>query len=269
MEEKKKMDPQAYLSRMHWHGDLQPTLENLNGLVYAHQTHVAFENMDPYYYKKPVSLDPADIYEKIVERKRGGYCFEMNGLFCWLLNELGYHAWTCMVKIVRPDFDGPIPAMHRGVIVELEQDLYYCDVGYGGPAPAGAVRVEDGFSVEHQGEFFRMTALDRYWWEIERNDSSGEWVPLFRFYTMPQEDVDFMTMNYFCSAAPQSIFTQMPFFNIRTKGGFNSILGEEFTYFLQGKRSVQKLANFQDLQQVGKIFFGIELPEKDGETTVE
>ncbi len=262
MAEQRKMDPQAYLARIHWHGDCSPTLENLNGIIYAHQTHVAFENMDSCYYGKPVSLETEDIYEKVVERKRGGYCFELNGLLCWLLNELGYHAWNCMVKIVERDPVGPVPVMHRGIIVEIEQDLYYCDVGFGGPAPAGAVRIEDGFSVEHQGDYYRMLALDRYWWQMERCTSKGEWHPLFRFYTMPQETIDYMTMNYFCSASPESIFVKMPFFNIRTKGGFNSILGDDFTFFLQGKRSTKKIESFQDLQQVGKIFFGIDLPEK-------
>ena len=123
-------DTAAYLERLGLEPPRELNREYLDGLVYAHQCRIPFENLDVYAFHRPISLGIADLFQKIVMNKRGGYCFEMNALFTALLNALGYHAWACMCRILRSKDYIP-PVMHRGVLVELDGQLYFCDVGYG------------------------------------------------------------------------------------------------------------------------------------------
>ena len=93
-----------------------------------------------------------DIYEKIVVRKRGGYCFELNKLFYELLKSLGFRAIPVAVRILWNREEIP-PVLHRATLVTLEDGIYYCDVGYGGPGPKKPIRLEDGIHRERNGEY--------------------------------------------------------------------------------------------------------------------
>ena len=100
-------DVGAYLERLHLPEPEVPDREYLNRLIYAHQKYIVFENLDSYLYRRPVSLGTEELFEKIIVNGRGGFCFELNGLFARLLRELGYHAAGCIVRIVRKkDFPG-------------------------------------------------------------------------------------------------------------------------------------------------------------------
>ncbi|MBR4956609.1 MAG: arylamine N-acetyltransferase, partial [Lentisphaeria bacterium] len=83
------IDVDAYLKRIGYTGDKRPTITNLYALQKAHLTHVPYENLDLLYHH-PGTLAIEDVYKKVVKNKRGGYCFELNGLFAELLRELGY-----------------------------------------------------------------------------------------------------------------------------------------------------------------------------------
>ena len=94
-------DPDRYLERTGIRQRKQPDLEWLNEILWAHQTTVPFENIMIYDERQPVSLGIPALYDKIVIRRRGGYCFELNGLLARALSDLGYEVQTCAVKIVR------------------------------------------------------------------------------------------------------------------------------------------------------------------------
>ncbi len=83
------MDIKAYLDRIDYHGPLEPTAETLRQLHRAHMLAVPFENLD-IHLDRPIMLDDAALFSKIVERRRGGFCYEMNGLFAALLGALGF-----------------------------------------------------------------------------------------------------------------------------------------------------------------------------------
>ena len=125
---------EQYLERIGYTGDRTPNLENLSRLVRCHLETVPFENLDCLHNPTVFSLNLEDLLDKVVTRRRGGVCCELNTLFNALLTYLGYNAYSIMVRItMRP---GPRPITHQCVITVIDGKRYYCDVGFGGPGSA-------------------------------------------------------------------------------------------------------------------------------------
>lgn len=251
-------DVDAYLRRLAVQKEEVLDKRYLDTLIYAHQCQVVFENLDVYRAHRPISLKIEDIFQKVVRDGRGGYCFELNALFTQLLKDLGYEAYPCMSRIVRgKDFIPPV--LHRGIIVRLGQELYFCDVGYGGPMPPGAVLIRDGYSAELYGEHFHMRRRDGYWWTLSRTTSSGEKEEILEFYTMPQENVDFIALNEYCSQNAESVFTQRCYINVRTSSGNKSILGDIFTVVENGCATAQTIESEERYDQILRSHFGLQI----------
>src|SRR5512140_824701 len=85
------MDVAAYLARIDYSGPQRADLETLRSLQTAHLLSVPFENLDIVPLHRPLALDEPSLWDKIVERRRGGFCYELNGMFAWLLKQLGFH----------------------------------------------------------------------------------------------------------------------------------------------------------------------------------
>ena len=127
------MDLDRYLERISFHGDLKPTLDTLGALVRAHVCSVPFENIDVQ-LGNPLTIEPAAAYEKIVERRRGGWCYEHNGLFGWALSEIGFDVTRVAAAVMRHERGEIADANHLCLLVEIDaaDELYLADVGFGG-----------------------------------------------------------------------------------------------------------------------------------------
>ena len=129
MEEMLAIDPDAYLARIGL-TKAPPANDDTLRRVHAHHIfHVPFENID-IHYKNQFTLDLPAVYEKVVIKQRGGFCYELNLLFCWLLNELGFSAKTISARIVNEDGSLGPPFDHMCVLVTTNKK-YLADVGYG------------------------------------------------------------------------------------------------------------------------------------------
>ena len=249
-------DVDRYLARIGIYEKKQPDLAFLNEIIHAHQCRVPFENLEVYNYEKPISLAIADLYDKVVVRNRGGYCFELNGLLTQLLCDLGFKASSCLVRLLRGrDYLGPI--RHRGIIVRLPEGTFYCDVGYGGPQPRSAVLLKDGSISESYGEKFLISKVDDYWWQMSRENSSGEREVISRFFTMPQLNVDFLLYNADCSDNKEAIFRNVRMVNLITENGSINLKDNELTIRDGGKTTVQNIHTLQELEQVLSDYFDI------------
>lgn len=251
---------QAYFSRLGIEPSNRLDKEYLDALIYAHQCNILFENLDTYEFHKPISLAIPDLFEKIIVNKRGGYCFELNGLFVQLLKDLGFQAYSCMARIIRGKETGAISAiLHRGIIVNLDNRLYYCDVGYGGPIPPGAILIQDAHTMTLHGETFHIHQPDAYWWTLSRTTYAQKQENILQFYTMPQENVDYIALNDYCSKNPASVFTQKYFINLRTKTGSLSILGDIFTITENGQKKIKTIQTKKDLFFILEKYFKIDI----------
>ena len=249
-------DLNAYLKRMDIPCAKDPTLEFLNELVYAHQCHIPFEDLDIFEKGAEPSLGVADLFDKVVTRKRGGYCFELNGLFHALLKELGFDVQASMARVLlRPI---PHPAIsHRANIVTLDETRYLVDVGFGGPMPGFALALEDGQTQTGCNQTFTPYKHDEHWWNIEFTNSAGESSMALRICTMPSEEHDFVPLSFYQSQNPQSVFRNSRRVNVRTADGAHDIRDSTYTRFQNGQKTVIELATDAEVDAILAEHFGI------------
>ena len=126
------MDIRDYLKRIHYQGSLEPTLQTLQALHEAHLFTVPFENLS-IHYGQPIILQEELLFNKIVRQHRGGFCYELNGLFAWLLRHLGFQVTllsagvpTAMLAILVPNIDHLTLLIHQ-----LSGIDWLADVGFG------------------------------------------------------------------------------------------------------------------------------------------
>lgn len=254
----KDIDVTAYLKRINVEQVAKADKETLDEIIYSHQCAVPFENLDVYRYHKPINLDVKSLFEKIVINKRGGYCFELNGLFVKLLLALGYDSYSCFVRVGYGE-PHPNPIMHRGIVTRLEDGIYYNDVGFGGPMPSGAVKFEEGLRQDVHGEEFWFEHMDKAsdWWVLWRKNETGKADRILVVNTVEQEPIDYMAMSYYCSTSETSIFTKMPMINLRQKNGHYAITDDKFTSKIDGKEHEEIITSDDQLDNILKEYFGL------------
>ncbi len=198
-----KPDVQAYLNLLDLAAPPKPTLAFLERLHERHLLRVPFENLN-IHLKRPIRLDIPSLFDKIVRQKRGGFCYELNHLFHWLLRSLGYDSILVSAR-VRTDQGGFSPEFdHLALIVTLDEP-YLADVGFGNafrrPLPiSGEVR-------EDIGGAYRVRRLSKGEYAMQRQ--SGEsWSDAYRFTLVPRRIEDFMDMCRYHQTSPDSHFTR-------------------------------------------------------------
>ena len=234
------MDVRLYLDRLGLSEAPQATLEGLNQLIYAHQTHIPFENLNVCDLHCGVRLDEDVLFDKLVMHKRGGYCFELNGLFCALLRALGFDAFTVYVRLLNGGFHPAIT--HRAILVRLDGMLHYVDVGKGDFEPGIALPM-DGRSYEVDGDY--------YW--ILPDEEDGEWAWLFRqkadedepksnlsFDLVAHETPEFQPHSDALSESPDSPFWKNRMITLRMENGFRYLRGTSYSEVEDGVTTVQE-----------------------------
>ena len=212
-----------------------PDLELLGRLQRAHLTTVPFETLaitgDPYGERtgEGVLLSVSHLYEKIVESERGGYCFELNGLFHALLAALGYDVSRAAARIIS---DGAIriPANHHTNIVELDR-RYVVDVGMGPPTLRTPLPMDGTPRTNEVGVTWQVGASDRpdvaYCVEYRESDDA-EWVPRYVLDDTPRSLRYFDATNDYFQSAPESPFTGSPSVTLATDTGWRKLSGDVF-----------------------------------------
>lgn len=251
-------DIAAYLGRIGLGEAPSVDLAGLNALILAHQTHVPFEDLDVFLLKRPLSLEIPALFDKVVLKRRGGYCYELNALFTRLLLDLGFDARSVFCRVVRGRDFLP-PCAHRGIVVALEDGLYFCDVGFGGPMPAGAVPVEDGGRAVVDGERFGVDRFDGDWWTLSRQTSGGEWEKVLQFNAFPQQPQEFLAANWWSETHPSSLFVNRLLVNLRTRKGSRSITGDAFTLREDGRTTTVGIPDRDALRSILHEQFGIDI----------
>lgn len=247
----------AYLKRIGIDKQEDPTPVFLDRLIDAHQHHVPFDNFDVCERQLVPSLGIADLFDKIVVRKRGGYCFELNALFNALLKALGFQSRPAMARVlIRPV---PYPLItHRANIVTIEGKEYLADVGFGGPMASFAPLMEDGATRTEHGHTFTLHELDGYWWEVGYTGSKEDERRVLRVCTMPVGEEDFVALSFYQAQNPESVFRLNRMANIKTDDGAFDLRNATYTEFHGSEKTVTEIAE-GDLVLLLKEKFGIVL----------
>ncbi len=204
-----------YLNRIHYNGnDIRPDLSTLMTLMRAQLQSVPFENTEVQAGKIP-SLLAEDIYTKIVTNERGGYCYEVNGLFAMALTAIGFEWYFAGA---RPMFyPTRRPKTHLVVIVTIDGENYLCDSGFGGYGLREPIKVADGEMAQQRGDQFRLELSDDEY--VLSSLVNGEWALQYGFALIPQEWIEFSLANYFNATHPDTIFTQKKLAVMQTPAG--------------------------------------------------
>ena len=251
-------DADAYLKRIGIAEKKAPSVEFLNELIYAHQTHVPFENVSQCVTHEEVCLEIDYLYNKIVVNKRGGYCFELNCLFQALLSELGFTAYPVFAKVVMGrELTLRIPILHRGTVVYLENEYYYCDVGFGGAMPAGALIVDEDTPHQIKDDCYKITRFDDKWLTIHHMNKTGGWEPMIQFSNEPQENIYYMPLSVYGSKSENCPFSHILMVNIRRNNGSCSINDRTFTLRENGNVEKTEIKNEAELKEKLKKYFDI------------
>ncbi|MCD8375756.1 MAG: arylamine N-acetyltransferase, partial [Oscillospiraceae bacterium] len=140
-------------------GRRAPSLEFLDEVLEAYISTIPFENYDVWHEGRCPSLAVADLHRKLITLRRGGYCFELNGYLCALLNALGFQACSVAAFVLEGETELNEPG-HRSVLCRVEGGDYFCDGGYGGSIPRRAVPLEGqargGFYLRRRGLEYRL-----------------------------------------------------------------------------------------------------------------
>ncbi|WP_329283771.1 arylamine N-acetyltransferase family protein [Streptomyces sp. NBC_00691] len=184
-------------------GELVPDLRTLTALHRAHVRAVPFENLDVA-LGRPVPLDLKSIQAKLVERRRGGYCYEQNSLFAAVLERIGF-AVTGRGARNRSRGAALPPVTHAMLVVEIEGEQWLADVGFGWQGPLEPVPLRDGARVEQSGWTFG-TAVEDEGIHVLRSLRPEGWTDLYAFSPQTLYPGDFTVMNHYSSSHPQSRF---------------------------------------------------------------
>ncbi len=202
------MNVPDYLKRIHYHGSLGPTAATLRALHVAHLQHVPFENLD-IVRRRLFNLEPGALFDKIVTNRRGGFCYELNGLFALLLEQLGFKVTRLAARVVGddgrlgPEFD------HLTLQVQCRDrgsSVWLADEGFGDSFLEPLQFEEEG--VQPDGlRAYRIERAESERWLWER-DYDETWRRQYRFDLQPRQLSDFGEMCVWHQTSPESIFTQ-------------------------------------------------------------
>ena len=248
------MNVTAYLERINYHGPLELTAETLRGLQVAHLLAVPFENLSiP--AGQPIVLDDEALFKKIVADRRGGFCYECNGLFAALLRALGFEVSMLSAEVARAD-GGFSPAFdHMALMVQLEQ-RWLVDVGFGDSFLEPLLLDKRG--VQRQGkQAFRIATEDGYLKLIK--NSGGGWEPEYRFTLQPYTYKDFDPMCRYHQTSPDSHFTQGRLCSRALENGGRITLSEMrlISTSKDGERQERALRSDEEYNAILREEFGI------------
>jgi N-hydroxyarylamine O-acetyltransferase len=194
---------ERYLDRIGYDGPTDPSLRTLSALHEAHLAAIPFENLD-ILLGTPIELGLDSLQRKLVEEKRGGYCFEQNRLFRAALESMGFLV-TSLAARVRMGTTAVTPRTHMLLRVEVAAGSFLADVGFGGDGPLTPLDLrENGLEVAVGSSVHRLRR-ERETYVLEGKLGSG-WTDLYAFTLEPHHPIDFEMANHYTSTHPSSIF---------------------------------------------------------------
>ena len=212
------MNIDAYLRRIGLTERPPATLEGLKTLHHAHLRAIPYEDLDVQ-LGRPVTTEIGPIYEKIVTRGRGGWCYEMNGIFGWALSELGFKVTRSLGAVMREAWGEMAVRNHLVLQVELPEGLYLADVGFG-DGPIDPIPVREGDFVSG-GFTFNVSRVDDGWWRLRHHEFGC--APSFDFKLEKVDEAELAEKCVWMQTSEMSPFTQN-LFSFRFRDGHVQVL---------------------------------------------
>ncbi len=263
------MNTSAYLTRIHYSGPLKPDIETLRGLHRAHLYSVPFENLN-IHLGLPIRLEEEALFEKIVARRRGGFCYELNGLFARLLEALGYQVTLLNARGVNDDGSYAIEFDHLALLVRCPRDAahreesempWLADIGWGN-GPLEPLRLVETVEQRQGERLFRLVRENEYLVleeQAAREDGSRQWIKHYAFTLQSRAYSDFFPACRYHSTSPLSIFTQKRLCTLYLPDGRVTLSEKRLILTRNGTREERELVGEAEERKVLREVFGMEI----------
>ena len=195
----------CYLDRLGCSDAREVSKENLFRLQTAHLEKFPYTNLSFFRSGTLNSLDPEALFERIVLNRKGGYCFELNGLFGELLRSLGYDVTEYFARWHFGGTDAIPMRRHRVMKVVLEDEIFLADAGIGSLCPATPLKFQYDIIQPKNGRAYRIVEDDVLGNIVQAETPEG-WLPYFSFTEDPHFPHDFIYVHAYCVQQPDSVF---------------------------------------------------------------
>lgn len=220
----------------------------------AHLLAVPFENLS-IHWEEPIVLADDALFEKVVERRRGGFCFELNGLFAALLRDLGFEVVMLSARVARGE-GGYTPAFDHMTLMVSLAERWLVDVGFGDTFRE-PLRLDDR-SVQVQNGRDYLIAPDDDYLILNERQHGDEWQAQYRFNLQPYQYPDYVERCHYHQTSPESHFRQRRICTRATPKGRLTLSELRFiTTTLSGERQERLLPNEEEYGKMLAKHFGI------------
>ena len=253
------MDIEAYLKRIRYRGPMQPSVETLRDIHRAHLYTVPFENLD-IHLGRPIVLDDGALFEKVVTRRRGGFCYELNGLFCALLRELGFEVAMLCAQVARSGGGFGPPFDHMTLMVQLDRP-WIADVGFG-DSFLEPLLLETDLEQFQWGKTYRIVSSGSGLL-YESRAGNGAWNPEYLFGLTSYKYEDYAGMCLYHQTSAESSFTRKRVCSRATPDGRVTLSDRKLILTKAGLREERELTE-QEYPVALREFFGVVLEADSG-----
>ncbi|MBA2527250.1 MAG: arylamine N-acetyltransferase [Pyrinomonadaceae bacterium] len=250
------MDINAYLRRINYQGSLAPTAQTLRELHVAHLLSVPFENLS-IHAGQPIVLADDALFAKIVDRRRGGFCYELNGLFAALLRALGFDVTMLSAGVANAE-GGYGPNFDHMTLMVLLEERWLVDVGFGDSFREPLLLDERGEQAQ-AARSYRIVP-DGANLILVRREDGGEWKPQYSFTLEPHQFTDYAEMCRYHQTSSQSHFTRARVCTRATPGGRMTLSEMRLITTTEGgERRERVLADEREYAKALREHFGISM----------
>lgn len=252
------MNVQAYLDRIGYRGPLAPAAETLCALQVAHLQTVPFENLS-IHAGQPIVLTEEALFEKVVMRRRGGFCYELNGLFAALLRALGFAVDLLAAGVARADGTFSPEFDHMALAVSINkghEERWLADVGFG-DSFREPLRLETRGEQAQGDQTYRIEEDGPRLILQQRQRLEGSWSRQYGFTLHPHEMADYAAMCHYHQTSPQSHFTQQRICSLALPDGRVTLSGLRLITTRAGDRQERMLDSEEELTAMLRELFGV------------
>ena len=245
----------AYFERINYHGSTDVSVKTLHDLHAAHTLNIPFENLDVY-LGRPILLDQDSLYEKIIVNKRGGDCFEMNGLFSLVLKTLGFKVTDLLARGTRDGINYHAKT-HQVLLVEVDGEKWMCDVGYGNDGIMTPLLLKVGLEQKQIANTYRFGWHEKYGYVLHKEEENN-FMPMYAFTLEECTFDDLLMSNHFTSTFPGAFFTMVKVCTMPTPDGRLTLFNDMFKILKNGQVTERKLTTEEEFKEVLREYFKLD-----------
>jgi N-hydroxyarylamine O-acetyltransferase len=253
------LDLANYLQRIHYSGPVRPDLDCLRAIHRQHVRSIPYEDLDVQ-LGRPLDLNTERIRRKLIDEGRGGWCYEMNGLLGWALQQIGFDVTRMTGGVMRSEAGDAAYGNHLVLRVDLNGKSWIADAGLG-DALQEPIPLREG-AHQQNGRHYTLTQLDAETWRLENHP--GRLPPTMDFLNKPADEGLFEATCANLQSDPESMFVQnLMCFRCRADGGVDMLLGRVHADLASGTPQKRLIADLEDFERVLQQVFGLQEPEID------